>query len=209
MHAFFGLAPIPPAAGGAWLGRRLERPAGGGAGGRAAGSGQQLTVVRGGDLTRLMVTLGIGLMLFEAANKAAFLTGGVDGLSGVSMGSCSACSSSTCSARPPTCTAWQSPSACSCAAPADPVSLRARCAGCAKARGACRRWAWTCRARLRAVYTLAAAIAAVAGGLLAQTTQFVGMDALGFPRSAELLVMLVLGGTGRLYGVPSPGRRCS
>ena len=32
-----------------------------------------------------MVTLGIGLMLFEAANKAAFITGGVDGLSGVAM----------------------------------------------------------------------------------------------------------------------------
>ena len=38
-------------------------------------------VVRGGDLTRLMVTLGIGLMLWEGANKAAFITGGVDGLS--------------------------------------------------------------------------------------------------------------------------------
>jgi len=43
-------------------------------------------VVRGSDLTRLMVTLGIGLMLYEAANKAAFVTGGVDGLSGVTMG---------------------------------------------------------------------------------------------------------------------------
>src|SRR5215475_4771250 len=42
-------------------------------------------VVRGEDLTRLMVTLGIGLMLFEAANQAAFITGGVDGLSGVEM----------------------------------------------------------------------------------------------------------------------------
>ncbi len=42
-------------------------------------------VVRGQDLTRLMVTLGIGLMLYEAANKMAFLTGGVDGLSGVTM----------------------------------------------------------------------------------------------------------------------------
>src|SRR4029450_9850573 len=42
-------------------------------------------VVRGEDLARLMVTLGIGLMLFEAANKAAFITGGVDGLSGVTM----------------------------------------------------------------------------------------------------------------------------
>src|SRR5579864_8881072 len=40
-------------------------------------------VVRGQDLTRLMVTLGVGLMLFEVANKAASITGGVDGLSGV------------------------------------------------------------------------------------------------------------------------------
>jgi len=43
-------------------------------------------------------------------------------------------------------------------------------------------------------------MAGVAGALLAQTTQFVGLDTLGFPRSAELLIMLVLGGTGRLYG---------
>src|SRR4051794_22078976 len=43
-------------------------------------------VVRGGDLTRLMVTLGVALLLYEAANKAAFLTGGVDGLSGIEMG---------------------------------------------------------------------------------------------------------------------------
>ena len=40
----------------------------------------------------------------------------------------------------------------------------------------------------------------VAGALLAQTTQFVGIDSLGFQRSADLLIMLVLGGTGRLYG---------
>jgi len=42
-------------------------------------------VVRGEDLTRLMVTLGLGFLLYEAANKAAFVTGGVDGLSGVTM----------------------------------------------------------------------------------------------------------------------------
>ena len=42
-------------------------------------------VVRGQDLTRLMVTLGIGLMLYEAANRASSITGGVDGLSGVEM----------------------------------------------------------------------------------------------------------------------------
>jgi branched-chain amino acid transport system permease protein len=50
------------------------------------------------------------------------------------------------------------------------------------------------------IFTLSAAIAGLAGALLAQTTQFVGLDTLGFSRSAELMVMLVLGGTGRLYG---------
>ena len=54
--------------------------------------------------------------------------------------------------------------------------------------------------RLRTIFTVSAAVAGVAGALLAQTTQFVGIDTLGFPRSAELLVMLVLGGVGRLYG---------
>jgi branched-chain amino acid transport system permease protein len=56
------------------------------------------------------------------------------------------------------------------------------------------------RRRLVAAFTLGAAIAGLAGALLAQTTQFVGLDSLGFNRSAELLIMLVLGGTGRLYG---------
>src|SRR5216110_1861238 len=56
------------------------------------------------------------------------------------------------------------------------------------------------RRRLVTAFTLAAAIAGVAGALLAQTTQFVGLDTLGFSRSAELLIMLVLGGAGRMYG---------
>ena len=50
------------------------------------------------------------------------------------------------------------------------------------------------------IFVIAAAMAGVAGALLAQTTQFVGLDSLSFNRSAELLIMLVLGGTGRLYG---------
>jgi branched-chain amino acid transport system permease protein len=54
--------------------------------------------------------------------------------------------------------------------------------------------------RLRTIFTFAAAVAGIAGALLAQTTQFVGIDTLGFPRSAELMIMLVMGGTGRLYG---------
>ncbi|MBL8490061.1 MAG: branched-chain amino acid ABC transporter permease, partial [Rhodocyclaceae bacterium] len=55
-------------------------------------------------------------------------------------------------------------------------------------------------ARLVAIYTIGALYAGVAGALLTQTTQFVSIDVLGFPRSAELMLILVLGGTGRLYG---------
>jgi branched-chain amino acid transport system permease protein len=56
------------------------------------------------------------------------------------------------------------------------------------------------RRRLVAIFTVSAALAGLAGAVLAQTTQYVGLDVLGFTRSAELLIILVLGGTGRLYG---------
>jgi branched-chain amino acid transport system permease protein len=54
--------------------------------------------------------------------------------------------------------------------------------------------------RLSAIYTVGAAYAGVAGALMAGTTQFVAVDVLAFPRSSELLLMLVLGGSGTLYG---------
>jgi len=56
------------------------------------------------------------------------------------------------------------------------------------------------RSHIRMIYTISAAMAGIAGALLAQTTETVSLDSLSFDRSAELLVMLVLGGAGRLYG---------
>ena len=56
------------------------------------------------------------------------------------------------------------------------------------------------RQRLLTAYTISAALSGVAGGLLAQTTQFVGLTVLGFERSGAIVIMLVLGGAGRLYG---------
>lgn len=50
------------------------------------------------------------------------------------------------------------------------------------------------------VMALSAAVAGVAGALLTQTTQFVAPDVLSFQRSADVLVILVIGGTGLLYG---------
>src|SRR5205823_13568543 len=158
-------------------------------------------VVRGQDLTRLMVTLGIGLMFYEIANQASWLTGGVDGLSGVEMKklfgvfsfgldgrtaylySLAVLFVVFCFAR----TLVRSPFG---------LSLRGIREGERRmpAIGA------SVPRKLIAVYTVGAGIAGVAGALLAQTTQFVGIDVFGFQRSAELMIMLVLGGTGYLYG---------
>lgn len=158
-------------------------------------------VVRGQDLTRLMVTMGICLMLYEAANKASFLTGGVDGLSGMMVGKLFGVFEFDLQGKVAFCYSFavlfivflllrrlvKSPFGLSL------IGIR---------EGGRRMPALgvNINRRLVAVFTLAATIAGLAGGLLAQTTQFVGLDALGFPRSAELLIMLVLGGTGRLYG---------
>jgi branched-chain amino acid transport system permease protein len=158
-------------------------------------------VVRGQDLTRLMVTLGIGLMLFEAANKATFLTGGVDGLSGIVAGKLLGLFEFDLYGK----TAyWYSLSVLFVLfvvlrrlvnSPFG-LSLTGIREGGKRmpAIGANVPW------RLTVVFTLGAAVAGVAGALLAQTTQFVGLDTLGFSRSADLLIMLVLGGAGRLYG---------
>jgi branched-chain amino acid transport system permease protein len=167
----------------------------------AAGWVTSFLVVRGRDFTRLMVTLGIGLLFFEAANRAAPVTGGVDGLTGVAMGRLLGVFAFDLGGR----TAYV-------------YSLVVLFAGfivlralvnspfglslCAIRENASRVPALgvSVRSRLVAAYTVGAAIAGLAGGLLAQTTQFVGLDSLSFQRSAELLVMLVLGGAGRLYG---------
>jgi branched-chain amino acid transport system permease protein len=158
-------------------------------------------VVRGGDLTRLMVTLGISLLLFEAANRASGITGGVDGLSGVTIWKLLGLFDFDLAGK----TAYVYSLAVLFVVfallrrlvnSAFGLSLRGIREG-AKRMPAI--GAPVFRHRVVA-FTLSAAIAGLAGGLLAQTTQFVGLDSLGFSRSAELMVMLVLGGTGRLYG---------
>lgn len=54
--------------------------------------------------------------------------------------------------------------------------------------------------RLVLAYTLGGGIAGIAGALAAQVTQLVSLEVYSFNLSAEALIMLILGGTGRLYG---------
>ena len=173
----------------------------GGAMAALAGFIVSFLVVRGEDLARLMVTLGIGLLLFEAANKAAFLTGGVDGLSGVVMWKLLGVFAFDIGGK----TAYVYSFVVLLAAfialrrlVASPFGLSLT--GIRENKQRMPAIGAPVQGRLVAAYTIGAAIAGVAGALLAQTTQFVGLDTLGFNRSAELMIMLVLGGTGRLYG---------
>ena len=56
------------------------------------------------------------------------------------------------------------------------------------------------RSVLMRMYVISGAVAGIGGALSAISTQVVGLDSLSFTLSAESLVMLVLGGTGSLYG---------
>lgn len=172
-----------------------------GAAGAIVGFATSFLVVRGSDLARLMVTLGIGLMLYEAANQMSSITGGADGLSGVSMGKVLGTFSfdlagSTAYAYSLVVLFVLFVVARRIVASPFGLSLRG-------VRENVKRMpviGAPVKRRLIAIYTVSAAMAGVAGGLLTQTTQFVGLDVFGFPRSADLMIMLVLGGTGRLYG---------
>ncbi len=158
-------------------------------------------VLRGSDLTKLMVTLGVALVLGEIANQASWLTGGADGLQGIAMGPILGLFEfdifgTTAYAYSLTVTFLLfivarrivvSPYGLSLRSIRD-NPLRARAVGIPVNR------------RLVAVYTLAAAYAGVAGALLAQTTQFVSLDVLAFHRSADVMLVLVIGGVGYLYG---------
>jgi len=54
--------------------------------------------------------------------------------------------------------------------------------------------------RLVTVYAISAGIAGIAGALFTQTNAYVTLTVFDFEYSAKVMVMLILGGTGRLYG---------
>ena len=158
-------------------------------------------VIRGVDLTRLMVTLGIALLLEALAERFSDITGGTDGLQGIEM--------------QPLLGLFQfdmfgktgffyslivlflmfllarrivhSPFGLSLRAIRN-NPLRASAIGIPVNR------------RLVAIYTIAAFYAGIAGALFTQTTALASLDVLSFERSADLMLVLVLGGTGYLYG---------
>ncbi len=158
-------------------------------------------VLRTTGLTLLMQTLVVATLLYEAANKASWLTGGDDGLQGMvvwpvfglfrfdlfghtayfyCLGVLFLC--------------WiaarhlvHSPFGRSLTGIRENIR-RMHAIGAPVTR------------RRLAVYTISAALAGAAGALVAQTTQLVGLSVLSLERSGGVLIMLIIGGIGRLYG---------
>jgi len=166
-----------------------------------AGYVTSFLVLRGGDLARLMITLGIALLLHEIANRATDITGGVDGLQGVEVGALLGMYRFDLQGR----LGYLYVLAVTFglfflvrALMASPYGLSVRAIRENPRRATI--LGVPIRARLTNIYTFAALIAGVAGALLTQTTQFVGIDVLDFQRSAYLLIILIIGGTGTLYG---------
>jgi branched-chain amino acid transport system permease protein len=158
-------------------------------------------VLRGSDLTRLMVTLGVSLVLREIANQMGWLTGGADGLQGVTLEPILGLFAFDIAGH----TAYvyalavlfilfllarrivNSPFGLSLrSVKGNP--LRASAIGI------------SVNGRLIGIYTLSAGYAGIAGALLTQTTQFVSLDVFSLERSADVLLVLTIGGLGYLYG---------
>jgi branched-chain amino acid transport system permease protein len=157
-------------------------------------------IVRFRHLALIMLTLGLGLLLAEVANSASGLTGGADGLQGMKMAPLLGFKFDLYGR-----TAYayslavlfllfliarriiHSPFG---------LALRGIRENATRmpAIGA------PSLAHLRKVYTISAAMAGAAGALLTQTTSTVSLEVLSFGRSADVLVILILGGAGRLYG---------
>ncbi|HOF30867.1 MAG TPA: branched-chain amino acid ABC transporter permease [Burkholderiaceae bacterium] len=167
----------------------------------ALGAVCSFTIMRGTDLTRLMVTLGMALLLLELANKLDWLTGGSDGLQGVTLGPLLGRFEFDLMGQT---AAWysltvllvifllarrlvHSPFGATLMAVRD-NRLRAMAIGIPVS------------ARLAVAYTVAAGVAGAAGALLAQTTGFASLDVFALERSADLMLILVIGGVGWLYG---------
>ena len=162
-------------------------------------SGALITRFRG--LPQLVISIAIGQLVGALANKLSFLTGGSDGLAGITPGRVFGVFAFDMYSR----TAFvfsiatlgivfallirfaRSPFGLLCRGIRDD-DLRAQMIGAAV------------YPRLVMMYGVSGAVAGIGGALTAITTGVVGLDSVGFERSAEALVMLVLGGAGNLWG---------
>lgn len=158
-------------------------------------------VLRATGLPLIMVTLVVGLVAFEAANKATDYTGGDNGLGGVELAPILGVFRWSVFAR----VEYLYALAClfilfqwSKRIVRSPFGLALK--GIRENPVRMALIGAPVQIHLLRAYVASAAMAGVAGALSAQTTKFVGLGVLSINTSVDVLVMLVLGGVGHLYG---------
>jgi branched-chain amino acid transport system permease protein len=173
-------------------------------GGALAGLVCGIVILRAHGLPQLVLSIALINLFHEFANKASSWTGGSDGLSGIAPDALLGTFEFDLYGH----TAYffgvalilvvfvllrllvRSPFGMLCRGiKEDPLRVRAMGA--------------SPKAALIRMYVISGAVAGVGGALNAVSTQVVGLDSLSFTLSAESLVMLVLGGTGSLFGALS------
>jgi branched-chain amino acid transport system permease protein len=157
-------------------------------------------IVRFRHLALIMLTLGFGLLLHEAANSASLLTGGADGLQGFRVPGVLGFKFDMFGK---TAYAYSLVVLFVCFLISrriihSPFGLALR--GIRENATRMPAIGAASQSHLRKAYTLSAVLAGMAGALLTHTTSTVSLEVLSFGRSADVLVILILGGAGRLYG---------
>jgi len=166
-----------------------------------AGYASSFIIARFSHLTLIMITLGLGFLLHEAANRAEWLTGGSDGLQGVRIGPLIGTFRFDLyghTAYAYSLTVLFLVFLLTRLLINSPFGLALR--GIRENRTRMPAIGAPSHAHIRKIYTIAAMIAGIAGAVLAHTTSTVSLGVLDFQRSAEVLIILVLGGAGRIYG---------
>ncbi len=160
-----------------------------------------LVLMRTAGLTLIMLTIAIASICHEIANQARWLTGGADGLRGIRPGPVLGLFEFDFIG---TTGYWYAFGVAALVfgllwrLTRSPFGLSLRGIHESPARmaaiGAQVYW------RRVAAYGIGGGIAGIAGAVAAQVTQLVSLESFAFSLSAEALIMLILGGTGRLYG---------
>lgn len=160
-----------------------------------------LLILRTRGLTLVMLTLAVGTMLAELANTMKGVTGGDDGLTGYKIAPVLGVFEWDLAGQ----TAyWYAAAvmavvylACKLVVNS-PFGLTVK--GIRENPTRMRMLGVPVTWRLVQLYAISGALAGIAGALSAQVTRLVGLDSLGFALSGNVLIMLILGGTGSLYG---------
>ncbi|WP_115114819.1 branched-chain amino acid ABC transporter permease [Hyphomicrobiales bacterium] len=160
-----------------------------------------LVLLRTHGITLLMISIAVTMVLQETASQARWLTGGADGLAGITVGPLLGLyefdfvgqvafiySVSILAAVLLLCQVLIG----------SPFGLTLR--GIEGSASRMRAIGTPVYRRKVTVYVIAGAIAGIAGALAAQVTGLVGIEVFNFSLSADVMVMLILGGAGRLYG---------